>query len=110
MVGIVPDWSRFFFDLPVVNNQSQGSRSGFSNQETGTAVMRVITVLIFLHEASIHTLLYLTLNFLTLFLRSGVGTASHPRFLKLGFEFQVHLDQFFALKRGRQGDEHLLIG
>ena len=37
------------------------------------------------------------LNFFNLFLSSRVGTTSHLRFLKLRFQFQGHLDQFFAL-------------
>ena len=59
-------------------------------------MMGVVPLLIFFHEASINTFLYLALKFFNLFLRSGAGTASHARFLKLGFEFQVHLDEFFA--------------
>ena len=47
-------------------------------------------------EASINTFLYLALDFFNVFLWSGVGSTPHPRFLKLRFEFQVHLDQFFA--------------
>ena len=58
--------------------------------------MGVVPLLIFLHEASINTVLYLALQFFNLFLRSGVGTTSHPRFLQLRFEFQVHLDQLFS--------------
>ena len=58
--------------------------------------MGVVPLLIFLQEASINTFLYLVLDFFDLFLRSGLGTTSPTRFLKLRFEFQVHLDQFFA--------------
>ena len=56
----------------------------------------VVHLLIFRYEASINTFLDLVLDFLNLFLRSGVGTTSHSRFLKLRFQFQVHVDQFFA--------------
>ena len=58
--------------------------------------MGVVPLLIFVHQASINTFLYLALNFPNLFLRIGVGTMSPSRFLKLRCEFQVHLDQFFA--------------
>ena len=86
----------FLIDLIIVNNQSQGSQSRFSNQEAGTAVMGVVPSLIFLREASINTLLDLALDFFNLFLRSGVGRTPHSRFLKLRFQFQVHLHQFAA--------------
>ena len=82
--------------LTIVNNQSQGSRSRFSNQVTRAAVMGVVFLLIFLYEASINTFLYLALKFINLFLRSAVETMSHWRFLKLTFQFQVQLDQSFA--------------
>ena len=83
-------------DLTILNNQSQGSRSRFNNQEARTAVIGVVPLVIFLYEPSINTFLDLALDFLNLFLRSGVGRTSQSRFLKLRFEFQVHLDQFFA--------------
>ena len=86
----------FLGDLTIVNNQSQGSRSWFNNQEAETAVVGVAPLLIFLHEASINTLLDLALDFFNLFLRSGVGTTSHWRLLKFRFHLQVHLDQFFT--------------
>ena len=72
--------------------------------------MGVVPLLIFLHEASINTLLDLALDFFNLFLRSGVGTKPHSRLLKFRFQFQVHLDQFLTGKGRRQGAEHLLIG
>ena len=72
--------------------------------------MGVVPLLRFIYESSINTFLYLALNFLNLFLGSRVGTTSHSRFLKLRFQFQVHLDQFFAGYGRRQGAEHLLIG
>ena len=82
----------------------------FSNQETGTAVVGVVPLLIFLNKASIKTFLDLALDFFILFLRSGLGTTPHTRLLKSRFQFQVHLDQFFAGQGRRQGAEHLLIG
>ena len=75
----------FLIDLTIVNNLSQGSRSRFSNQEARTAVMGVVPFLIFLYEPSINTFLDLALDFLNLFLRSGVRTTSPSRFLKLSF-------------------------
>ena len=72
--------------------------------------MGVVPLLIFINEASINTFLDLALDFFNLFLWSGIGTTPHPRVFKLGFQFQVHLDQFFTRERGRQGAEHLLIG
>ena len=58
--------------------------------------MGVVRLLIFLYEATINTFLDLALDLFNLFLRSGVGTMSHSRFLKLRFQFQDHLDQCFA--------------
>ena len=100
----------FLVDLTIVNKQSQGSRSWFNNQETGTAVVGVVRLLIFLHVASINTFLDLALDFFNLFLRSGVGTTPHSRLLKFRFQFRVHLDQFFTGQGRRQGAKHLLIG
>ena len=100
----------FLVDLTIVNNQSYGSRPWFNNQETGTAVMGVVPLLIFFNEASINTFLDLALDFFNLFLWSGIGTTPHSRLFKFRFQFQVHLGQFFKRKGGRQGAEHLLIG
>ena len=41
----------------------------------------VVSLLIFLQEASINTFLDPALDFFNLFLRSGVGTTSHSRLL-----------------------------
>ena len=100
----------FLANFIIVNNQSQDSRSRFSNQEEWTAVMGVVTLLIFFHEASINAFLDLALDFLNLFLRSRIGTTPHSRILKFRFQFQVHLDQFFAGQGRQQGAEHLFIG
>ena len=72
--------------------------------------MGVVPLLIFFNEASINAFLDLALDFLNLFLGSGIGTTSHSRLLKFRFQFQVHLDQFFAGQGRRQAAEHLLIG
>ena len=72
--------------------------------------MGVVSLLIFLNEASIYTLLDLALDFFNLFLWSGIGTTPHSRLFKLRIQFQVHLDQFFTREGRRQGAEHLLIG
>ena len=45
----------FLVDLTIVYNQSLGSRPWFGNQQTGTAVMGVVPLLIFFNEASINT-------------------------------------------------------
>ena len=70
----------------------------------------VVCLLIFLNKASINTFPDLALDFLNLFLRSGVGMTSHSRLLKFRFQFQVHLDQLITGQGRRQGAEHLLIG
>ena len=72
--------------------------------------MGLVPLLIFFNEASINTFLDLAFDFFNLFLRSGIGTTSHSCLLKFRFQFQVHLDQFFAGQGRRQGAEHLLIG
>ena len=72
--------------------------------------MEVVPLLIFFNEASINAFLDLALDFLNLFLRSGLGTTSPSRLPKFRFQFQVHLDQSFAGQGRRQGAEHLLIG
>ena len=111
MLGILPEWFfGFLVDFTIVNNQLQGSRSRFSNQEAGTAVMGVVPLLIFFNDACIHAFLDLALDFFNPFLRSGIGMPSHSGLLKLRIQFQVHLDQFFAGQGRRQGAEHHLIG
>ena len=72
--------------------------------------MGVVPLLIFFNEARINTFLDVAIDFLNLFLWSGMGTTPHSRLFKFGFQFQVHLDQFFTREGGRQGAEHLLIG
>ena len=62
-----------------------------------TAVVGVVPLLILFNEASVNAFLNLALDFFNLFLRSGIGTMSHSRLLKLRFQFQVHLDHFFVL-------------
>ena len=72
--------------------------------------MGLIPLLIFLYEASMNTFLELALNFFDLFLRSGVGTTSQWRFIKLRFQFQVHLDQLFCRMGNAASAENLRIG
>ena len=72
--------------------------------------MGVVPLLIFLYEPSINTFLDLAPDFFNLFLWSGIGTTPHSRLFKFRFQFQVHLDQFFAREGGWQGAKHLLIG
>ena len=100
----------FIVDLTIVNNQSQGSGSWFSNQEARIAVVGVVPLLIFLNEATINTFLDPAIDFFNSFLRSGVGSTSDSSLLKFRFQFQVHLDQFFTGQGRRQGAIHLLIG
>ena len=100
----------FLVDLTIVNNQSQGSPSWFSNQETRAAVVGLVPLLTFLNKAGINTFLDLALDFFNLFLRSGVGTTPHSCLLRFRFQFHIHLDQFFTGQGRQQGAEHLLIG
>ena len=58
----LPQFSEEFQDLLI------------EDQEAGTAVIGVVPLLIFLNEASINAFLDLALDFLKLFLRSGIGT------------------------------------
>ena len=69
----------------------------------------VVPVFIFLDEASIYTFLDLAFDHVDLVLWGGVWTPTYHRPFKLWFEFEVHLDQFFA-KQGRgQCSKNLLI-
>ena len=101
MLGILPEWFLGFLDdLTIVNNQSQGSGSRFSNQEAGTAVMGVVPFLIFFHGASINTFLDLALNFFNLSLKSGIGTTSHSHLLKFRFQFRSVWTSFLQDRGG----------
>ena len=62
--------------------------------------MGVVRLPIFLHKASINTILDLGLHLFNLFLWSGIGTTSHSHLFKFRFQFQVHLDQFFTKEGG----------
>ena len=62
--------------------------------------MGVVPLLIFFNEASINTFLDLALDFVNLFLSSGIATTPHSGLLKFRFQFQVHLDQFFLREGG----------
>ena len=59
----------------------------------------VIPVFIFLDEASIYPRLDLAFDLVNLVLWGGASTPSYRRPFEVWFEFEVHLDQFFA----RQG-------
>ena len=72
--------------------------------------MGVVPLLILFNQASINAFLDLAIDFLNLFLWSGIGTTPHSRLFKFRFQFKVHLDQFFTREGRRQGAEHLLIG
>ena len=56
----------------------------------------IVPVFIFLNEASIDIFLDPTYPLVDLVLWGGIRTPSHHRPLKLRFEFEVHLDQFFC--------------
>ena len=55
----------------------------------------IVPVFIFLDEASINAFLDLAFNLVYLVFRGGLWTPSHHRPFKLGFEFELHLDQCF---------------
>ena len=86
----------FLVDLTIVYNKTWSSRPWFSNKETGAAVMGIVPMFVLFNEASINAFLDLALDFFNLFLWSGIGTTPHSRLFKFWFQFQVHLDQFFA--------------
>ena len=72
--------------------------------------MGVVTLLIFLYEASINTFLDLALDLFNLLLWSGIGRTPESRLFKFRSQFEVHPDQFFTSEGEQQGAEHLLIG
>ena len=69
---------------------------------------RVVPVSIFLDEASIHAFLDLAFDLVDLYLGGRVLTPSPYRPFELRFEFEVHLDQFFARQGWGQGFKNLL--
>ena len=56
----------------------------------------IVPVFTLLDKASIYAFLELAFDLVDLVLWSRVWMPSHHRPFKLGFEFEVHLDQFFA--------------
>ena len=68
-----------------------------------------MTLFILLEEASIYAFLDLAFDVIDLVWRGGVWTPSHQRPFKLGFQFEVHLDHFFARQGWVQRSKKLLI-
>ena len=69
----------------------------------------IVPVFIFLDEASTYAILDLASDLVDLVLSGGVRTPSYHRPFKLGFELDVHLDQFFARQGWGQRSKSLLL-
>ena len=69
----------------------------------------MVPVFILLDEASIYAFLDLAFRFVDLVLWSGVRTPSHHRPFKLWFEFEAHLDEFFARQGWVQRSKNLMV-
>ena len=69
----------------------------------------IVPVSILLDEASIYAFLDLAFDVIDLVLWGGVWTPSHHRPFKLGFEFEVHLDQLSARQGWGQRSKNLLV-
>ena len=80
----------------VVNDQAHGSGATLSHQKTTATRAGIVPVFILLDEVSIYTFLDLAVGLVDFVLLGGVWTPSYQRPFKIGFEFEVHLDQFFA--------------
>ena len=98
-----------FVDLTIVNDQAHTSGARFSHKETRATMAGIVPVFIFLNEASIYMFLDLALNLVDLVLWGGVRTPSYHRPFKLWFEFEVHLDQFFARQGWGPHSKNLLV-
>ena len=69
----------------------------------------IVPVFIFLDEASIYAFPDLAFDLVDLVLRGGVWTLSYQRPFELWFEFEVHVDQFFARQGWGQRSKNLLV-
>ena len=69
----------------------------------------MVPVLILLDEASINTFLDLVFDPVDSVSWGGVWAPSYHRPLKLGFEFEVHLDQLFARQGRGQRFKNLMV-
>ena len=69
----------------------------------------IVPVFIFLDKASIYAFLDLAFDLVHLVLWGGVWTPSYHRPFKLRFEFEVHLEQFFARQVWGQRSKNLLV-
>ena len=69
----------------------------------------IVPVFICLDKASIHAFLDLAFDVVDLVLWGGVWRPFHHRPFKLGFEFEVHLDEFFARQGLGQSSKNLLV-
>ena len=69
----------------------------------------IVPVFILLNEASIYTFLVVAFHLVDLVLWGGVRMPSHHRPWKLGFVFEVHLDEFFSRQGWGQRSKNLLV-
>ena len=69
----------------------------------------VVPVFMLVDKGSTYTFLDLAFHLVDLVLWGGVRTPSYHRPFKLGFEFEVHLDQLFAREGWGQFSRTLLI-
>ena len=69
----------------------------------------VVPVFILFEEASIYAFLNLVFDLVDLVLWGGVWNPSQHRPLKPGFEFEVHLDEFFARQVWGQRSKKLQV-
>ena len=69
----------------------------------------IVPVFMFLDKATIYAFPDLAFHLVEMVLWGGVWTPSHHRPFKLGFEFEVHVDQFFARQGWGQRSKNFLL-
>ena len=86
----------FLVQLCIVRYQPFGCRPRFSNQKTEAAVLAVVPFLVLQDQASVDAFLYLSLDLISLLLRSRVWPQTYLVTDELGFQLMVHLEKLVA--------------
>ena len=82
--------------LSIVDYQPFGGRHRLSHQETGTAVLRVVSVLIRQDEARVSTFLCVAFNLISLLFRSWIGLPTYVMPDERMLQLEIHLDELIT--------------
>ena len=82
---------RLLVQPSIVHYQPFGCRRSLGHQETGAAMLGVVPILVLQDQASVDSVLYLSLYLIRLPFRSRVGSPTYLVTHELGLQLEVHL-------------------